>query len=83
MHGDRDGVIPFAPGQRLFTAARGPKRFFTIAGGDHNEVDPPPRRLPARGGRTRGGRLAGGAMTHPRLRPCYAGASGSTITAVP
>ena len=41
MHGDRDGVIPFPLGQRLFESARGPRRFFTIAGGDHNEVDPP------------------------------------------
>jgi fermentation-respiration switch protein FrsA (DUF1100 family) len=41
LHGDRDRIIPFALGQRLYDAVPGPKRFFTIAGGDHNEVDPP------------------------------------------
>ncbi len=41
LHGDRDGIIPFPLGQRLFDAVPGPKRFFTIAGGDHNDVDPP------------------------------------------
>lgn len=41
MHGDRDGIIPFPLGERLHAAAPGPKRFFVIAGGDHNDVDPP------------------------------------------
>lgn len=41
MHGDRDSVIPFPLGQRLFESARGPRRFHAIAGGDHNDVDPP------------------------------------------
>ena len=41
MRPTRDGVIPFALGQQLFTGAHGPKRSFTIGGGDHDEVDPP------------------------------------------
>lgn len=36
-HGDADRLIPFEQGQRLFAAANGPKRFVTIAGGDHND----------------------------------------------
>lgn len=35
LHGDRDGVIPFALGERLYAAAREPKRFLRIEGGDH------------------------------------------------
>ena len=35
LHGDKDGVIPFALGERLFAAAREPKRFMRIEGGDH------------------------------------------------
>lgn len=38
LHGDRDGVVPFALGRRLFEAAPEPKRFFAIAGGDHNDA---------------------------------------------
>jgi fermentation-respiration switch protein FrsA (DUF1100 family) len=38
MHGDRDGVVPFEQGQRLFAAAPEPKRFFRIAGADHNDT---------------------------------------------
>jgi fermentation-respiration switch protein FrsA (DUF1100 family) len=41
MHGDRDSVIPYRLGQRLHDTLPGPKRFVTIAGGDHN--DPAPR----------------------------------------
>ncbi len=40
MHGDRDSVIPFSQGQALFEKIPGPKRFFTIRGGDHNDVAP-------------------------------------------
>lgn len=36
-HGDEDTVVPYALGRRLFEAARGPKRFVTLKGGDHNE----------------------------------------------
>jgi fermentation-respiration switch protein FrsA (DUF1100 family) len=40
MHGDRDSVIPFVQGQTLFEKVPGPKRFFTIRGGDHNDAAP-------------------------------------------
>lgn len=40
MHGDADTVVPFSAGQRLFEAARGPKQWFTIEGGDHNDAAP-------------------------------------------
>jgi uncharacterized protein len=39
-HGNRDRIVPFAVGQRLFDAAPGTKRFFTIEGGDHNDPEP-------------------------------------------
>src|SRR5207244_728553 len=35
-HGERDEVVPFALGERLFAAAREPKRFFRVPGGHHN-----------------------------------------------
>ncbi len=38
-HGDRDSLVPFAQGRRLFEAANEPKRFVAVAGGGHN--DPP------------------------------------------
>jgi fermentation-respiration switch protein FrsA (DUF1100 family) len=37
MHGDHDSHIPFAIGRELYDAIEGPKQFFTIAGGDHND----------------------------------------------
>lgn len=40
LHGDRDSVIPYRLGQRLYETLSGPKRFVTIAGGDHNEPVP-------------------------------------------
>ena len=40
LHGDRDSVIPYRLGKRLYAALPGPKRFVTIAGGDHNEPVP-------------------------------------------
>lgn len=36
IHSRQDDIIPFAHGERLFAAARGPKQFMEIAGG-HNE----------------------------------------------
>ena len=39
-HGTADRIIPFAHGQKLFAAAKGPKEFFEIAGGDHNDAEP-------------------------------------------
>jgi fermentation-respiration switch protein FrsA (DUF1100 family) len=35
LHGDRDGVVPFALGERLYAHAHEPKRFVRIEGGDH------------------------------------------------
>ena len=40
IHGDRDSVIPYRLGQRLYRELQGPKKFVTIAGGDHNEPVP-------------------------------------------
>jgi fermentation-respiration switch protein FrsA (DUF1100 family) len=40
MHGDRDSVIPFSAGRALFDRIPGPKQFVTIAGGDHNDLEP-------------------------------------------
>ncbi len=40
-HGDADRTIPFALGRKLFEAAREPKRFVTIPGGDHNDPQTP------------------------------------------
>jgi fermentation-respiration switch protein FrsA (DUF1100 family) len=36
-HGDADRTVPYALGRKLFEAAREPKRFVTIPGGDHND----------------------------------------------
>jgi fermentation-respiration switch protein FrsA (DUF1100 family) len=41
LHGDRDGVIPFAAGRALFDRITGPKQFVVIEGGDHNDAAPP------------------------------------------
>jgi len=35
VHGDRDTVIPFAQGERLYALARGPKQFVRMEGADH------------------------------------------------
>lgn len=40
LHGDRDSVIPYRLGQRLFASINEPKRFVTIRGGDHNDATP-------------------------------------------
>jgi uncharacterized protein len=45
IHGDRDSVIPFRLGQRLYEALPGPKRFVAIPGGDHNDPAPADRAL--------------------------------------
>jgi hypothetical protein len=37
-HGDRDGTIPFALGQRLFTLANPPKLFVRMPGGGHDDL---------------------------------------------
>jgi hypothetical protein len=38
LHGDRDEVVPFSQGRRVFEAAPEPKRFFTISGASHNDT---------------------------------------------
>ena len=38
VHGDRDEIVPFALGERLFAAAREPKRFLPVAGAGHNDI---------------------------------------------
>jgi fermentation-respiration switch protein FrsA (DUF1100 family) len=38
LHGDRDEVVPYAHGKRLFAAANEPKRFYTITGAHHNDT---------------------------------------------
>jgi fermentation-respiration switch protein FrsA (DUF1100 family) len=42
LHGERDGVVPFAQGQALFALANEPKRFVRFPAGGHED-------LPARG----------------------------------
>jgi fermentation-respiration switch protein FrsA (DUF1100 family) len=46
-HGDRDEVVPFELGERLFAAAPGPKRFVRAAGFHHNDVFSAPGLLDA------------------------------------
>lgn len=38
FHGDRDEIVPFALGRRLFEAAPAPKAFEVIAGAGHNDT---------------------------------------------
>jgi hypothetical protein len=38
VHGDRDDIVPFALGERLFAAAPEPKRFLRVPGAGHNDV---------------------------------------------
>lgn len=38
IHGDRDEIVPYSQGQRLFQAAREPKTFYAIAGAGHNDT---------------------------------------------
>lgn len=38
LHGDRDEIVPFAHGRRLFEQASEPKTFFTIKGATHNDT---------------------------------------------
>lgn len=39
MHGERDGTIPIAFGERLFALAREPKQFIRFPDGGHNDLD--------------------------------------------
>jgi fermentation-respiration switch protein FrsA (DUF1100 family) len=38
IHGDRDEIIPYKLGERLFNAANPPKYFWTVAGAGHNDL---------------------------------------------
>jgi uncharacterized protein len=38
IHGDRDEVVPYELGERLFAAANEPKRFVRVPGATHNDV---------------------------------------------
>lgn len=38
LHGDRDEVVPFEQGRRLYDAANEPKTFYTIVGASHNDT---------------------------------------------
>jgi fermentation-respiration switch protein FrsA (DUF1100 family) len=38
LHGDRDEVIPYAQGRKVFDAAQEPKEFYTIYGAHHNDT---------------------------------------------
>jgi len=38
LHGDRDDVVPYDMGVRLYEAAPGPKRFVRLEGEDHNSA---------------------------------------------
>jgi fermentation-respiration switch protein FrsA (DUF1100 family) len=41
LHGDRDRIIPFVLGQQLYARILGPKQFYAVSGGDHNDVAAP------------------------------------------
>ncbi len=38
LHGDRDSIVPFEQGERLFQSANEPKCFFAIPGAGHNDI---------------------------------------------
>ena len=38
LHGNRDTIVPFEQGKRLFMAANEPKSFYEIKGADHNDT---------------------------------------------
>jgi hypothetical protein len=38
LHGDRDEVVPYSQGQKVFAAAPYPKKFYTITGAGHNDT---------------------------------------------
>ncbi|HSD09542.1 MAG TPA: alpha/beta hydrolase, partial [Candidatus Binatia bacterium] len=37
-HGDRDTIVPYALGERLYALAREPKRFLRVPGAGHNDI---------------------------------------------
>ena len=38
LHGDRDELVPYEQGQKVFATARAPKEFYTINGAKHNDT---------------------------------------------
>ncbi len=38
MHGDKDALVPFEHGRRLYDMANEPKEFYTIPGAGHNDT---------------------------------------------
>jgi len=38
LHGDRDDLVPYEQGKKVFAAARAPKEFYTIHGASHNDT---------------------------------------------
>jgi pimeloyl-ACP methyl ester carboxylesterase len=38
VHGTRDSIVPYAMGERLYAAARSPKRFIRVEGGGHHNL---------------------------------------------
>jgi uncharacterized protein len=38
VHGDRDELVPYEMGRRLFEAVRGPKQLMTVRGAGHNDL---------------------------------------------
>ena len=39
IHGDKDGIVPFRFGKQLFASLPEPKRFYTVRGAGHNDVE--------------------------------------------
>jgi fermentation-respiration switch protein FrsA (DUF1100 family) len=38
VHGDKDEIVPFSMGERLFKAAKEPKFFYRVKGAEHNDA---------------------------------------------
>jgi uncharacterized protein len=45
VHGDADSIVPYDRGRALYERIEGPKQFFTVGGGDHNDAAPPDEAL--------------------------------------
>ena len=45
VHGDADSIVPYDRGRALYERIEGPKQFFTVQGGDHNDAAPPDEAL--------------------------------------
>ena len=45
VHGDADSIVPYDRGRALYERIEGPKQFFTVHGGDHNDAAPPDETL--------------------------------------